>query len=141
MIFQNSALLEQEKNDLLEKNTSRLNFINDNSNARLDKQKSEFNSAYNDLCNRISLLETEKKILLNNAKSQESLQNENENENLKLRLFNQTNDFNNQANDLKIKMALLEQEKNDLLEQNSNEMGILTVIIIIIHFLEQKIAK
>jgi hypothetical protein len=139
MIFQNSALLEQEKNDLLEKNTSRLNFINDNSNARLDKQKSEFNSAYNDLCNRISLLETEKKILLNNAKSQESLQNENEN--LKLRLFNQTNDFNNQANDLKIKMALLEQEKNDLLEQNSNEMRILTVIIIIIHFLEQKIAK
>ncbi len=66
---------------------------------------------------------------------------QNENENLKLRLFNQTNDFNNQANDLKIKMALLEQEKNDLLEQNSNEMGILTVIIIIIHFLEQKIAK
>jgi len=43
---------------------------------------------------------------------------QNENENLKLRLFNQTNDFNNQANDLKIKMALLEQEKNDLLEQN-----------------------
>ena len=66
---------------------------------------------------------------------------QNENENLKLRLFNQTNDFNNQANDLKIKMALLEQEKNDLLEQNSNEMRILTVIIIIIHFLEQKIAK
>ena len=66
---------------------------------------------------------------------------QNENENLKLRLFNQTNGFNNQANDLKIKMALLEQEKNDLLEQNSNEMRILTVIIIIIHFLEQKIAK
>ena len=66
---------------------------------------------------------------------------QNENENLKLRLFNQTNDFNNQANDLKIKMALLEQEKNDLLEQNSNEMRILTIIIIIIHFLEQKIAK